>query len=235
MGGVFNSMNLGLYSYAHLNSLKFIDPDGNATGINTTLDSNNYFLVAQSRSEICGSYGSCQANAASLPESSLGMHPISNNGETMYLSPTWGDNKIYMDKGTELAAGKLAGAVDDVGKATGVKSLGALSLVLKGVEIAKSDDKAKTIAAAIGQEAGSKYSKALTMGNDKGPQKGAARLVGAAAEIGGDKAGGDKAGGNTVANIMDLRSGSARNAMKASEGQRQEVQQQNLKLLNGEN
>ena len=148
----------------------------------------------------------------------------------MYLSPTWGDNKIYMDKGTELAAGKLAGAVDDVGKATGVKSLGALSLVLKGVEIAKSDDKAKTIAAAIGQEAGSKYSKALTMGNDKGPQKGAARLVGAAAEIGGDKA-----GGNTVANIMDLRSGSARNAMKASEGQRQEVQQQDLKRLNAGN
>ncbi len=29
MGGVFNSFNLGLYSYSCLNPVKFIDPDGN--------------------------------------------------------------------------------------------------------------------------------------------------------------------------------------------------------------
>jgi RHS repeat-associated protein len=29
MGGVFNSFNLGLYSYGHLNPVKFVDPDGN--------------------------------------------------------------------------------------------------------------------------------------------------------------------------------------------------------------
>jgi len=31
MGGVFNSFNLGLYSYGHLNPVKFVDPDGNQT------------------------------------------------------------------------------------------------------------------------------------------------------------------------------------------------------------
>jgi len=29
MGGVFNSFNLGLYTYGHLNPVKFVDPDGN--------------------------------------------------------------------------------------------------------------------------------------------------------------------------------------------------------------
>ncbi|MDM8564425.1 SpvB/TcaC N-terminal domain-containing protein [Candidatus Halobeggiatoa sp. HSG11] len=29
MGGIFNSFNLGLYTYGHLNPLKFLDPDGN--------------------------------------------------------------------------------------------------------------------------------------------------------------------------------------------------------------
>ena len=28
-GGVFNPLNLGLYAYAHLNTLRFVDPDGN--------------------------------------------------------------------------------------------------------------------------------------------------------------------------------------------------------------
>jgi len=31
MGGVYNSFNLGLYSYSHLNPVKFVDPDGNQT------------------------------------------------------------------------------------------------------------------------------------------------------------------------------------------------------------
>ena len=31
MGGVFNSFNLGLYSYGHLNPVKYVDPDGNQT------------------------------------------------------------------------------------------------------------------------------------------------------------------------------------------------------------
>jgi hypothetical protein len=30
MGGVFNSANLGLYTYTHQNPLKYLDPDGNA-------------------------------------------------------------------------------------------------------------------------------------------------------------------------------------------------------------
>jgi len=29
MGGVYNSFNLGVYSYGHLNPVKFVDPDGN--------------------------------------------------------------------------------------------------------------------------------------------------------------------------------------------------------------
>jgi RHS repeat-associated protein len=33
MGGVFTSMNLGLYSYVHLNPLAFLDPDGNAPDV----------------------------------------------------------------------------------------------------------------------------------------------------------------------------------------------------------
>jgi RHS repeat-associated protein len=32
MGGVYNSFNLGLYSYGHLNPVKFVDPDGKAAG-----------------------------------------------------------------------------------------------------------------------------------------------------------------------------------------------------------
>ena len=35
MGGVFNSFNLGLYTYSHLNPIKFFDPDGNETSPNT--------------------------------------------------------------------------------------------------------------------------------------------------------------------------------------------------------
>ncbi len=31
MGGVYNSFNLGLYSYGHLNPVKFLDPDGRET------------------------------------------------------------------------------------------------------------------------------------------------------------------------------------------------------------
>jgi hypothetical protein len=31
MGGVYNSFNLGLYSYGHLNPVKFVDPNGNQT------------------------------------------------------------------------------------------------------------------------------------------------------------------------------------------------------------
>jgi len=34
MGGVFNSFNLGLYSYGHLNPVKFVDPDGKAPKFN---------------------------------------------------------------------------------------------------------------------------------------------------------------------------------------------------------
>jgi hypothetical protein len=31
MGGVFNSLNFGMYTYGHQNPVKFTDPDGNAT------------------------------------------------------------------------------------------------------------------------------------------------------------------------------------------------------------
>jgi RHS repeat-associated protein len=38
MGGIYNSFNLGLYSYGHLNPLKFVDPDGN--------ESKFFFIIA---------------------------------------------------------------------------------------------------------------------------------------------------------------------------------------------
>jgi len=36
MGGIYNSFNLGMYSYSHLNPVKFTDPDGRTTVITVT-------------------------------------------------------------------------------------------------------------------------------------------------------------------------------------------------------
>jgi RHS repeat-associated protein len=224
MGGVFNPSNFGMYSYSHLNPINFIDPDGNATGINIALDGNNYYLVAQSRSEICGGSRSCQADAAALPEAHLDMHPMEVNGETQYLSPTWGDNKTYMDKEAELALGAMSDQTGDVAKATKNPLPAALSVALKAAEVAVSDDKAKTLVGALGQEAGSKYGKALAK---DGMYKEPGRIAGPAAEIAGDKL-----GGNALSTAMERRNGSAHNNLKATEAQRQQVQQQHLKLLN---
>jgi RHS repeat-associated protein len=38
IGGVFNSLNIGLYTYAHLKPNKLLDPDGNSTWINENND-----------------------------------------------------------------------------------------------------------------------------------------------------------------------------------------------------
>jgi hypothetical protein len=38
MGGVYNALNLGLYSYTHLNPIKFVDPDGNEISAASTVE-----------------------------------------------------------------------------------------------------------------------------------------------------------------------------------------------------
>lgn len=103
--------------------------------------------------------------------------------------------------------------------------LAVISAILKGGEIVASDDKTKTITGAAADYAGGKYTKALTIGKTVGKPK----LVENAAEAAGGKIFETAAG-----NAMDKRPGSAKNQLKASEAQRQQKQQQDLKLLNGE-
>ncbi|MCI5130959.1 MAG: RHS repeat-associated core domain-containing protein, partial [Candidatus Electrothrix sp. EH2] len=55
MGGVFNSSNLGLYSYSHLNSITLLDIDGNQTFPNSAIRVENQIRVNRSRAEAIGS------------------------------------------------------------------------------------------------------------------------------------------------------------------------------------
>jgi len=224
MGGVFNPINLSLYTYTHLNPLMFIDPDGQATGITAVLDGNKYFLVAQNRGEIC-QYSRCEQKAIT---NGLGMSQISNRGQTMYLSPTWGDNEIYTNKEQEMALNKAAEVTGDAAKVPTPVSpaAGALSAIFKAGAVLKSDDKMLAVTeAAVGGVAG-KLNKDMHH-TSNGNWRRTETLGGNLSE-----AAGEKAAGGIVKTLGDQRANSAKNRLKATEAQRQQRQQQHIQILN---
>jgi len=209
-----------------------LDPDGNATGLTAVLDGNKYFLIAQTRNEICGAGNSaCQLDlSAGLSNSGEGMQEFSYNGNTMYLSTTWADNKAYLDKIAEQAFHKGSEVTGDAAKIVGAKfppasiGLGAVSVMLKGGELAYSDDKPKTIVGAAADEAGAKYTHGLT---NELTYSNPGKISGPASEIAGGKT-----FGGAAEKLMDKRPGSAKNLLKASEGARYQRQQLQLRMLN---
>ncbi len=154
----------------------------------------------------------------------LEMHIMSHNGETMYLSPTWGDNQIYIEKTREMAFRNSADVVEAGADITKNRQLSALAAVLRAGEVANSDDKAKTVATAVAGEGGSRYTNKLL--KDVMYKQPRSRTETAAEVVGGATVSG------AVENMMDNRPGSTKNAMKASEIQRQQVQQQHVESLN---
>jgi len=69
MGGAYNSFNLGVYSYGHLNPIRYSDPDGNAT-LSTGLSADiNVFAKKIFRLPVEGAVGGSIGVAISIPSS----------------------------------------------------------------------------------------------------------------------------------------------------------------------
>jgi hypothetical protein len=69
MGGVYSSFNLGLYSYSHLNPVKYTDPDGKETQVLVTKDYLIEFKVPFTDYKVkLGQYGSHAAVRVDNPQ-----------------------------------------------------------------------------------------------------------------------------------------------------------------------
>ena len=152
------------------------------------------------------------------------MHIKQHNGQTLYLSETWGDNAIYVAKEREMAFRNSADTVEAGADITKNRQLSAIAAVLRAGEVANSDDKAKTVATAVAGEGGSRYTNKLL--KDVMYKQPGNRTETAAEVMGGATVSG------AVESMMDNRPGSTKNAMKASEAQRRQVQQQHVESLN---
>ena len=104
MGGVFNSFNLGLYTYTHLNPVRFIDPDGNAP--NQAGATNPSVILSEIK----------RYESAGMSQSEVLSKLSANHGgnENRYFSTDkygWVDVR-HFGKAAGMASSKFIGSVD---------------------------------------------------------------------------------------------------------------------------
>src|SRR5713226_8073626 len=151
MGGVYTSFNLNPYAYAHMNPVRYSDPDGKETQFTRTIGERTYNLIGITRNEACGGYRVCEMQLASDP-GKMQLTPTAHEGQQLFLSETSGENKAYLDKQKEQAFGNIG----DVGTAVTILCGPACAPVSEPIavgakigEFAYSENKAKTAVQAL--------------------------------------------------------------------------------------
>ena len=97
------------YSYVFDSPFMSVDPDGREVKFSRQLGGNEYQLVGLTRSDVCSGVPKCLGQLNSLP-GHMGLSQITENGETLYLSDIYADNKAYLSKEKELALDGLSDA-----------------------------------------------------------------------------------------------------------------------------
>jgi len=102
MGGVYNSFNLGMYGYSHLNPVKYTDPDGKETQVIITKDYLIDFTIFGERIKL-GEYGSHAAVRVDNPSGNPTLYdPAGSYNPPDQAGPVRGSGDLLEGKNADL-------------------------------------------------------------------------------------------------------------------------------------